>query len=58
MQIDGGWVRVVGGLRCADRWWVGSMPISVFGGGADLCSDMFLSFFFSILVVDLAAIVG
>ena len=36
----------VGGLRCADRWWVGSVPIFVFGGGADLCSDMFLSLFF------------
>ena len=40
------WVMAVGGLRCANRWWVGSVPISVFGGGADLCSDMFLSLFF------------
>ena len=40
------WVMAVGGLRCADRWWVGSVPISVFGGGANLCSDMFLSLFF------------
>ena len=46
MQIGGGWVRVVGGLRCADPWWVGSVLISVFGGSADLCSDMFLSLFF------------
>ena len=40
MQIGVGWVRVVGGLRCADRWWVGSVPISVFGGGADLGADL------------------
>ena len=40
------WVTAVGGLKCADQWWVGSVPISVFGGGADLCSDMFLSLFF------------
>ena len=40
------WVMAMGGLRCADRWWVGSVPISIFGGGADLCYDMFLSLFF------------
>ena len=40
------WVMAVGGLKCADQWWVGSVPISVFGGGANLCSDMFLSLFF------------
>ena len=40
------WVMAVGGLKCADQWWVGSVLISVFGGGANLCSDMFLSLFF------------
>ena len=38
------WVMAVGGLRCADQWWVGSgcgwveMCRSMVGGfGADLC---------------------
>ena len=97
----GGWVEfhrlwdmAMGGLRWADRWWVGSCcglwrwvgwdgdgQISGGGwvgwwwanqwwanrwwridGGADLCSDLFLSLFFCFggcdLMVDLVAIVG
>ena len=32
-------------------WWVGWPVGGRIGGGANLCSDLFLFFFFSVLVV-------